>query len=295
MILLNPGPVTLTERVRRSLLQPDLCHRESEFFALQDEARQRLLALIPANGRLLNLENGVYGDRIAQICSQYGIAHERAIFPWMHPLDLDAIAARLDAAQEGAQFTHMAAVHHETTTGRLNDLRPLGKLCRERGLRLIVDAVSSFGAEPIDFADDSLCAVAATANKCLHAVPGASLVLVRRAALSQAASRTYYLDLGRLARMQDQRNTPFTSAVHAYYALVEALREFADEGGRAARYKRYAALAEQVRAVLATKAEGFVIYAGQGDLAQTLFRISTMGHVTPADLSRLLKCFAQHV
>jgi 2-aminoethylphosphonate-pyruvate transaminase len=295
MILLNPGPVTLTERVRRSLLQPDLCHRESEFFALQDEARQRLLALIPANGRLLNLENGVYGDRIAQICSQYGIAHERAIFPWMHPLDLDAIAARLDAAQEGAQFTHMAAVHHETTTGRLNDLRPLGKLCRERGLRLIVDAVSSFGAEPIDFADDSLCAVAATANKCLHAVPGASLVLVRRAALSQAASRTYYLDLGRLARMQDQRNTPFTPAVHAYYALVEALREFADEGGRAARYKRYAALAEQVRAVLATKAEGFVIYAGQGDLAQTLFRISTMGHVTPADLSRLLKCFAQHV
>ena len=95
MILLNPGPVTLTERVRRSLVQPDLCHRESEFFALQDEARQRLLAsygldpdvwaavlmtgsgtaavesmtaaLIPANGRLLNLENGVYGDRIAQI------------------------------------------------------------------------------------------------------------------------------------------------------------------------------------------------------------------------------------
>jgi 2-aminoethylphosphonate-pyruvate transaminase len=357
MILLNPGPVTLTERVRRSLLQPDLCHRESEFFALQDEARQRLLgtydldpkvwaavlmtgsgtaavesmtaALIPANGRLLNLENGVYGDRIAQICSQYGIAHERVMFPWMHPLDLDAVTARLDAAQEGAQFTHMAAVHHETTTGRLNDLRPLGKLCRERGLRLIVDAVSSFGAEPIDFADDSLCAVAATANKCLHAVPGASFVITRRAALSQAASRTYYLDLGRLARMQDQRNTPFTPAVHAYYALVEALREFADEGGRAARYKRYAGLAEQVRAGLATlgiepvvapeqssvvlrsyklpagmdytklhdalKAEGFVIYAGQGDLAKTLFRISTMGHVTPADLSRLLKCFAQHV
>jgi 2-aminoethylphosphonate-pyruvate transaminase len=154
-------------------------------------------------------------------------------------------------------------------------------------------------------------------------------VIVRRTALSQAASRTYYLDLGRLARLQDQRNTPFTPAVHAYYALVEALRELADEGGRAARYKRYAALAEQVRAGLATlgiepvvppeqssvvlrsyelpagmsytklhdalKAEGFVIYAGQGDLARTLFRISTMGHVTPADLSRLLKCCAQQV
>jgi aspartate aminotransferase-like enzyme len=64
-----------------------------------------------------------------------------------------------------------------------------------------------------------------------------------------------YLDLGRLARLQDQRNTPFTPAVHAYYALVEALREFADQGGRLARHKRYAALAEQVRAGLAALAD----------------------------------------
>ena len=97
MLLLNPGPVTLTERVRRSLLQPDLCHRESEFFDLQDEVRQRLLAtyaldpalwtavlmtgsgtaavesmvaaLVPETGRVLIVENGVYGERIAHICA----------------------------------------------------------------------------------------------------------------------------------------------------------------------------------------------------------------------------------
>ena len=346
MLLLNPGPVTLSERVRRSLLQPDLCHRESEFFALQDEIRERLLAtyaldpkvwtavlmtgsgtaavesmmaaLVPPNGRLLNLENGVYGDRIAQMCAQYGVAHERVIGSWMEPVDLAAVKGN---------FTHVAIVHHETTTGRLNDLKPLMKLCRERGMGLLVDGVSSFGAEDIDFTDESVHAVAATANKCLHGVPGASFVIVRRAALANAASRTYYLDLGRLARLQDQRNTPFTPAVHAYYALVEALREFADEGGRAARFERYAALAEQVRAGLADlginsvippeqssvvlrsyhlpaamsysklhdelKAGGFVIYAGQGDLSKMLFRISTMGAVTSADINRLLKCFAQ--
>jgi len=346
MLLLNPGPVTLSERVRRSLLQPDLCHRESEFFALQDEIRERLLAtyaldpkvwtavlmtgsgtaavesmmaaLVPSNGRLLNLENGVYGDRIAQMCAQYGVAHERVIGSWMEPVDLAAVKGN---------FTHVAIVHHETTTGRLNDLKPLMKLCRERGMGLLVDGVSSFGAEDIDFTDESVHAVAATANKCLHGVPGASFVIVRRAALANAASRTYYLDLGRLARLQDQRNTPFTPAVHAYYALVEALREFADEGGRAARFERYAALAEQVRAGLADlginsvippeqssvvlrsyhlpaamsysklhdelKAGGFVIYAGQGDLSKMLFRISTMGAVTSADINRLLKCFAQ--
>jgi 2-aminoethylphosphonate-pyruvate transaminase len=355
MLLLNPGPVTLTERVRRSLLQPDLCHRESEFFDLQDEARRRLLsvysldpavwaavlitgsgtaavesmvaAVVPASGRLLIVENGVYGERVAQICAQYRIAHERVIGDWMLPPDLDAITARLDGAGEGNRFTHLAVVHHETTTGRLNDLGLLGELCRAHGVQMLVDGVSSFGAEAFDFGDAGIASVAATANKCLHGVPGASFVMVRRSALARAASRTYYLDLGRLASLQDQRGTPFTPAVHAYYALVEALREFADQGGRSARHAHYAALAEQVRAGLAAlgidaaippehssvvlrayrlpagltyaslhdalKSDGFVIYAGQGDLSKTLFRISTMGNLTSADIDRLLTCFAR--
>src|SRR5262249_58451266 len=97
----------------------------------------------------------------AQMCSQYGIAHERINGSWMEPLDLDIVRARLDGAKASAPFTHMAVVHHETTTGRLNDLGPLGALCRARGVGLLVDAVSSFGAESIDFADESLSAVAA--------------------------------------------------------------------------------------------------------------------------------------
>jgi 2-aminoethylphosphonate-pyruvate transaminase len=332
-----------------------LCHRESEFFDLQDEARARLLAvhdldpsewsavlmtasgtaavesmvaaLVPASGRLLIVENGVYGERIAQICAQYHIAHERIVGDWMKAPDSSEVAARLDAGARTSPFTHLAVVHHETTTGRLNDLPGLSQVCRVRGVQLLVDGVSSFGAESIDFADAGLAAVAATANKCLHGVPGASFVIVRRGALAQAASRTYYLDLGRLARLQDQRGTPFTPAVHVYYALVEALREFAEDGGRPARYRRYAALAEQVRAGLAAlgvdtlvppaessvvlrayrlpkdlsyaslhdamKADGFVIYAGQGHLSQTLFRISTMGHLMPADMDRLIACFAR--
>ena len=350
MLLLNPGPVTLTERVRRSLLQPDLCHRESEFFDLQDEVRRRLLAtyeldpaewtvvlitasgtgavesmvasLVPATGRILSAENGVYGERIAQICAQYAIPCQRVVGDWMQALDVSTLAKQAEAGR----CTHLAVVHHETTTGRLNDLRPLGELCRSRGLSLLVDAVSSFGAEAIDFGDPSLAAVAATANKCLHGVPGVSFVLVRRTALASAHRRTYYLDLGRLAQLQEQRNTPFTPAVHACYALLEALREFADQGGRSARHRRYAALAEQVRAGLtalgiesavpaeqssvvlrayrlrpgltyetlhdALKSAGFVIYAGQGGLSGKLFRISTMGNVTAADLERLLQCVA---
>lgn len=355
MLLLNPGPVTLTERVRRSLLQPDLCHRESEFFDLQDEARTRLLAtydldpkrwsavlltgsgtaavesmvaaLVPREGRLLVVENGVYGERIAQIAAQYQIAHERLVGEWMLPIDFAQVAARLNAAPATARFTHLAVVHHETTTGRLNDLRPLADLARVHGVKLLVDGVSSFGAEAIDFAETSLSAVAATANKCLHGVPGVAFVMVRREALECSAGRGYYLDLRRLGNLQDQRGTPFTPAVHAFYALVEALREFAEGGGRAARHRHYAALAEQARQGLAAlgmesvlpaaqssvvlrsyrlpsgitytvlhdalKAKGYVIYAGQGDLSKILFRISTMGDMHTADIERLVECIAR--
>ena len=113
--------------------------------------------------------------------------------------------------------------------------------------------------------------------------------------------------------------------MHVYYGLREALREYQEQGGRAARFARYTALAEQVRAGLAQlgiqallapqdssvvlrayhlpqgisypelhdalKAAGFVIYAGQGDLSRTLFRISTMGEITPDDVQRLLESF----
>ncbi|RQT66614.1 2-aminoethylphosphonate aminotransferase [Burkholderia cepacia] len=349
MLLLNPGPVTLTERVRRSLLQPDLCHRESEFFDLQDEARARLVAayeldpaewaavlmtgsgtaavesmiaaLVPQDGKLLVIENGVYGERITQIATQYGIAHEVLKHEWMQAPDLAQIAARLDAGG----YSHVAVIHHETTTGRLNDLGAIAGVCRSHGVKMLVDGVSSFGAEAIDFAGGDIDAVAATANKCLHGVPGAAFVIVRRSALAKAASRTYYLDLGRLAKLQDQRNTPFTPSVHAYYALVEALREFDEAGGWRARHAHYKALADQAQAGLAArgmplvlpegessvvlrayrlpqgvtyetlhdglKARGFVIYAGQGGLSKELFRISTMGAIQAADVERLLEGF----
>ncbi|MDN7625648.1 2-aminoethylphosphonate aminotransferase [Burkholderia cenocepacia] len=349
MLLLNPGPVTLTERVRRSLLQPDLCHRESEFFDLQDEARTRLVAayeldpaewaavlmtgsgtaavesmiaaLVPQDGKLLVIENGVYGERITQIATQYGIAHDVLKHEWMQAPDFAQIGAKLDAGG----YSHVAVIHHETTTGRLNDLGAIAEVCRARGVKMLVDGVSSFGAEAIDFAGGVIDAVAATANKCLHGVPGAAFVIVRRSALTKAASRTYYLDLGRLAKLQDQRNTPFTPSVHAYYALVEALREFDEAGGWRARHAHYKALADQAQAGLAArgmplvlpegassvvlrayrlpqgvtyetlhdglKARGFVIYAGQGGLSKELFRISTMGAIQAADVERLLEGF----
>ncbi len=348
MILLNPGPVNLSERVRSALLGPDLCHRETEFADLQDEIRQRLLALydlnsqrwapvllsgsgtvameamvsslLPSEGKLLVIENGVYGERLSKIAQIHGIAHASLPHEWGAKIGLEQLEQTL---KSDSHITHVAVVHHETTTGRLNDVAAIGALCRHYHKQLLVDGVSSFGAEAIAFEDWGISALAATANKCLHGVPGAAFVLVRRDSLpANSHARSLYLDLATYCREQDRRGTPFTPAVQCFYALREALRELADADGWQPRRAHYRQLAELVangfqalgiEALLPRedsscvlrayrlpenlpyerlhdelKRQGFVIYAGQGGLVAKIFRISTMGAITLQDMEHFL-------
>jgi 2-aminoethylphosphonate-pyruvate transaminase len=344
MILLNPGPVNLSERVRTALLGPDLCHREAEFADLQDEIRERLLAvygldpkswaavllsgsgtaameamassLVPAQGKLLVIENGVYGERLSKIAQIHGITHVALHYSWGAEIDIKKLEQALKA---DSTITHVAAVHHETTTGRLNDLAAIGTLCRQYRIQLLVDGVSSFGAEALAFEDWGINALAATANKCLHGAPGAAFVIVRRDSLSMLPlQRSLYLDLTTYCREQERRSTPFTPAVQSFYALLEALRELADTGGWQIRGEHYRQLADLIAdefnqvgieplltpesssCVLRAyhlpanlgyemlhdelKRQGFVIYAGQGGLVAKIFRVSTMGAVTTQDI-----------
>lgn len=345
-ILLNPGPVTLTERVRAALGAADLCHREAEFFDLQDEIRQRLLAVyglddqhwapvlisgsgtaavesmmasLPgADARVLVIENGVYGERMAKIAAIHGIDHDTLTLEWGAWIDPGVLREKL----QSQAFSHVALVHHETTTGRLNDLAAISAACSEHDTQLLVDAVSSFGVEEIVFSD-CVAGVVATANKCLHGAPGAAFVITRRSALAQAETRALYLDLAGYAAKQDARGTPFTPGIPAFHALAAALAEHAEAGGWPARRARYRELAGQVadglaamgiQAALAAdqsscvlrsyrlpdgisyqalhdqlKAAGFVIYAGQGSLARSIFRISTMGAIEQTDVMRLIE------
>ena len=279
-------------------------------------------SLVPRDGRALVVANGVYGERIAAMLQAHGKTHEVIASPWTDAMDLPAVERRLAASP---RVTHVLAVHHETTTGRLNDVAGLGALCRRFDAALLLDAVSSFGGETIAFDEWGLEACAATANKCLHGAPGASFVLARRTALETRASgaTTLYLDLHRYHAEQRRGSSPFTPPVHVCHALAEALREMEDEGGWSRRHARYRALSEHVfgglraqgvspllpidspsSAVLTAyrmpeglayggfhdflKQEGFVIYAGQGRLSGDVFRIAVMGELDAQDMDRLL-------
>ncbi|BAZ40869.1 soluble hydrogenase small subunit [Calothrix sp. NIES-4101] len=350
MILLNPGPVTLSDRVRNALLQPDLCHREVEFSQLQTKIREKLLqiyglqarhwvtvlltgsgtaaveamltSLVPRSGRLLVVENGVYGERMAKIAQIHRLDYSIVHHPWGEAIDFQLLTEFLDSHLD---ITHLAVVHHETTTGRLNNLKELARICRDRHIKILVDAVSSFGAEEIDFAAWGITACAATANKCLHGVPGTAFVILKRNALPpiEIVPRTLYLDLGTYCRQQDAGGTPFTQSPQIFYALAEALEELEETGGWRARKAHYTQLANLVREGLTAigiepilpqedssivlnayklpknftyeefhdrlKSAGYIIYAGQGNLSKSIFRVSTMGAICQADMERFLE------
>ncbi|NEP56474.1 MAG: 2-aminoethylphosphonate--pyruvate transaminase [Symploca sp. SIO2G7] len=351
-ILLNPGPVTLTERVRRALLREDLCHREPEFAQLTLDIKNRLVrvypeaansyeavlltgsgtcaveamlsSLVPQDGKALVVTNGVYGERMAAMVKTHGKSLEVVTSEWHEPMNLIEVENRLT---QNPAITHVIAVHHETTTGRLNDVAKLGQICKRANVALLLDCVSSFGAEAIDFAAWNLEACAATANKCLHGVPGISFVLVKQSVFESRASAagTVYLDLYRYHQEQLKGYSPFTQAVHVSYALQAALQEMEEMDGWTARHRHYSNLAQQIRQSLeklgiktlladqdyscvltsfklpnshsyqqihdALKDAGFIIYAGQGGLKNSIFRIANMGDIQPDDTQHLLDCF----
>jgi 2-aminoethylphosphonate-pyruvate transaminase len=352
-VLLNPGPVTMTDRVRGALSREDWCHREIEFAdltrsilgGLEDVYPSRapmravlltgsgtaaveamLATLVPHEATTLVAANGVYGERIAAMLEAHGRETVVASSPWEEGIDLDEVDRRL---RDDERIRSVATVHHETTTGRLNDLAGLAEVCRRHERTILLDGVSSFGAERIDFDEWPIAAVAATANKCLHGAPGLSFVLVREPLLEAptGGAGSVYLDLRRYHEVQRQQGfSPFTQAVHVAFALREALDEFYENGGQLARLERYRSVGDRVRDVLgeldvrpllpdsvcssvlrsyhlpegfgyadlhdALKARDFVIYAGQGKLRSDVFRVANMGDLRDADVDRLSAAFA---
>jgi 2-aminoethylphosphonate-pyruvate transaminase len=350
-ILLNPGPANTSRSVREALVMPDLCHREPEFFEMMRDCRERLVRLagggagfaavlftgsgtaaveaavasmVPRDGGLLVVNNGVYGDRLVRIARAHGIPAEVLTYDITTPVAAADVQAALRARPA---LTHVAVVHHETTTGLLNPVMEVADVAARAGRRVLVDAMSSLFGERLDVAAEGIDVVVASANKCLQGVPGIAFVLGRRSALDRLAGqppRSVYLDLYGHYTAQERDNTPFTPAVQVVHAMRQALVELEREGV-AARIARYADNARVLRDGMAAlgfeilvpegarshilttfrlppglaydplhdamKRRGYVIYAGQGDIRTYAFRVSNMGTLTPRDMAAVVEAF----
>lgn len=269
--------------------------------------------LVRPGKSLLVIRNGVYGERIARIAELAGIACHTIDCAWHERPMLDAIEQKLRAHDD---IDAVALVHHETTTGLLNLVEAVGALAARHEKLFFVDSVSGFGGEELNLGAAHVDIMAGTANKCLHGLPGVSFVFVSSRAqerLSQIKLTSLYFDLANYLKTQDEGTIAFTPSVPATYALNQALIELEAEGGVAARIALYKKRSAYLRTELqklglklyleptllsnsittlalpkgmsyqtlhdALKANGYVIYAGQGKLVSEIFRIANLGHV----------------
>lgn len=265
-LLLTPGPLTTSKSVKQVMVH-DWGSRDAEFIRINRAVLDRVTEIaggagthvtvpmqgsgtfaveamltnfVPRNGKVLLVINGAYGKRAAKICAIAGRAHATLETAEDTPPDLGKLDAALSA---DPALTHVFVVHCETTSGILNPVAEIAAIVKRHGRRLLIDAMSAFGAIALDARDVAYDALAASSNKCLEGVPGMGFIVCRTAALQEAKGNatTLVLDLhDQWTAMQGNGQWRFTPPIHVIVSLHRAIEEFLAEGGVAGRGGRYA-------------------------------------------------------
>jgi 2-aminoethylphosphonate-pyruvate transaminase len=352
-ILLTPGPLTTTLRTKLAMLK-DWGSWDADFNAVTAGLRARLLdivhgpgthtvvplqgsgtfsveaavaTVVPKDGHVLVLDNGAYCKRAAKLTQMMG--RRATVVP--HAEEEPVSAAVLDERlRADASITHVVLIHCETGTGVLNPLPEVAAVCQRHGKGLIVDAMSSFGALPIDAREVRFDALVAASGKCLEGVPGMGFVVLRKAALEGCAGHSQSLAMDLYDQWQYMEKTGqwrFTPPTHVVVALAEAVTQFVAEGGQGARLARYtdnyrtlvdgmAALGfkpflrPEVQAPIivtfhapadpaydfkrfydATKARGFLLYPGKLTQVET-FRVGCIGAIARKEMREAVHAVA---
>ncbi|MBC7876192.1 MAG: 2-aminoethylphosphonate--pyruvate transaminase [Anaerolineales bacterium] len=330
--LFTPGPLTTSRTVKQAMLR-DLGSRDAEFINIVKDVRQRLVTLgsdsddytsilmqgsgtfgieatlssvIPSDGKLLILINGAYGKRLLKIANIHHIPATELTFAENTQPDIQVLE---QALQSDSAITHVAAIHCETTTGIINPIEEYGKIVKAHKCVYIVDAMSSFGAYPVDMKACGIDFLISSSNKNIEGVPGFSFVLAHKEALlaAKGLARTLSLDLfAQWEGLEGDGQFRFTPPTHSILAFHQALIELEQEGGvvaRGARYKKnyeatLSAMQEMgFQAYLKPEDQGYIITSfyypehPNFNFQQFYERLSDKGHVIyPGKLTRA-DCF----
>ncbi|QZY56090.1 2-aminoethylphosphonate aminotransferase [Crassaminicella profunda] len=258
-VLLNPGPATTTDTVKFAQIVPDICPREKEFGDIMLKMRNELVkivhgdldkytsvlfcgsgtinidacvnSLLPANKKMLVINNGSYSARAAEVCEYYHLPHINLKFPIDEALDLEKVKKALS---EEKDIAVVYACHHETGTGLLNPIREIGKIAHEYGCTFIVDTTSTYAMIPIDIEKDNVDFLMASAQKGLMSMTGLSYVVGNRALLEKSKdypTRSYYTNLYMQYKFFEKKGQMhFTPPVQTVYATNQAIKEYWEEG-----------------------------------------------------------------
>jgi 2-aminoethylphosphonate-pyruvate transaminase len=264
--LLTPGPLTISMRTKQAMLR-DWGSWDVDFNSITGRIRERLLeivhatgthecvplqgsgtfsveaaigTLVPRTGHLLIPLNGAYCQRIARTAKYLGRKATTIDYAENAPVSAADIGRAL---ANDPSITHVALVHCETSAGILNPLHEVAEVVARHDRRLIVDAMSSFGALEIDARRTPFDAVIASSGKCLEGPPGMGFVIARRAALERSEGNCHSLSMDlydQWVYMQKTTQWRFTPPTHIVAAFDTAIAQYLEEGGLAARGARYA-------------------------------------------------------
>lgn len=351
-ILLNPGPATTTDTVKLAQIVPDICPREREFAEILKQMRKDLVkvvhgdldkytsvlfcgsgtinidiclnSLLPANKKVLVVNNGAYSSRAVEICEYYGLSHINLSSSVYELPDLNRIE---NVLKENPDIALVYTTHHETGTGLLNPIREIGALAHNHNCTFVVDTTSSLGMIPLDIEKDNIDFCMASAQKGLMAMTGLSFIIGNTELIRKSQDypkRSYYCNLYlQYEYFEKTGEMHFTPPVQTVYATQQALKEYF-EVGEEAKFARHRRVFEAIHAGLDSlgfkdviKREwqsglvvsvlypndpnwnfekvhdycyehGFTIYPGKISTTNT-FRLCALGDIDKADIKQFFK------
>ncbi|MSS63858.1 2-aminoethylphosphonate aminotransferase [Velocimicrobium porci] len=258
-ILLNPGPATTTDSVKLAQIVPDICPREKDFADLMQGIREDLVkivhgdlekytsvlfcgsgtiamdvclnSLLPADKKILIINNGAYSSRAVEICNYYNLPYINLEFEIDALPDLNKIEKTLS---ENKDIAFVYTTHNETGSGILNPIRKIGELAHKYHTFFVVDTTSTYAMRPINMEEDNIDFCMASAQKGLMAMTGISYVIGNRSIIEQSKEfpkRSYYCNLYmQYEYFEKHGEMHFTPPVQTVYALKQALSEYFKEG-----------------------------------------------------------------
>lgn len=278
-ILLNPGPSTTTDSVKMAQLVPDICPREKEFAGMMKGIREDLVkivhgdlneytsvlfcgsgtinidvclnSLLPANKKILIVNNGAYSTRAVEVCEYYNLPHIDLKFPIDELPDLKKVEQTLTQDNDIAV---VYTTHNETGTGILNPIKDIGALAHKYNAIFVVDTTSSYAMRPINVYEDNIDFCMASAQKGIMAMTGLSFVIGKRSVIEKSKEypkRSYYCNLYlQYEFFEKTGEMHFTPPVQTIYAARQALNEYFAEGEKA-KWERHTRVFEAIHAGLA--------------------------------------------
>lgn len=356
-ILLNPGPATTSDSVKLAQVVPDICPREKEFGEVMEfvskeltnfvgdnreyttvlfggsgtAAVEAMISSTIGNGKVIIINNGAYGKRMCEIAEAYELDFIEFKSSPIEAISLSELEETIKLS--GKKITHIAMIHHETTTGLLNDVKSVGNLCSKYDIDLIVDAMSSFAGMPIDMKEMNIKYLASSSNKCIQGMAGVSFVIANLESLLKTREikpRNLYLNLYKQYEyFKDNYQIRFTPPVQVLYALKQAIIEAKSETIEK-RYIRYnkccdillnglkeldleKIVSEENHSKLITSVieplyekynfddmhryfydRGFTIYPGKVSNLNT-FRIANIGDIYPEDMKNFVELMKEYI